>query len=123
DVGLRVEPEPGLLLGAVAEAVLGEVPGDPDGRGRRTALGATRATGPLRIRVEAQRTEDAPLGMIIGMEVRLPGGVHVAAGVRERPESASAGLSLPLPGGCVTVAGTWVPPLGTTLRLGVRLGS
>lgn len=121
DVGLRAEPEAGFTLGATAEAVVGEAPGDPDGRGRRTALGATRVVGPLRIVLEAQRTEGTPLALRIGAEVSLPGGVRLAAGAAEGPGSASAGLSLPLPHGRVTLAGAWVPPLGTTLRLGVSL--
>lgn len=121
DVGLRAEPEAGFTLGAVAEAVVGEAPGDPDGRGRRTALGAAREVGPLRIVLEAQRTERTPLALRIGVEARLPGGVRVAAGAAEGPGSVSAGVSLPLPHGRVTLAGAWVPPLGTTLRLGVAL--
>jgi hypothetical protein len=121
DVGLRAEPEPGFVLGATAEAVLGEAPGDPDGRGRRTALGAARHVGPLRIVLEAQTTESTPLALRIGVEASLPAGVRVAAGAAEQPGSVSAGLLLPLPHGRVTVAGAWVPPLGTTLRLGVSL--
>jgi hypothetical protein len=118
DVAFRVEPGPGWALGAVAEAVLGDVPGDPRGRGRRTSVGAVRSVGPLSFHAEAQRTEDRPLAAVGGVAWDVSG-FRLAVGGREDPASLAGGLSLPLPGVVVTVAGSWVPPLGTTVRLGV----
>lgn len=118
DIAFRVEPGPGWSLGAVAETVLGEVPGDPRGQGRRTSVGAVRRVGPLTFHAEAQRAEDRPLAAVGGVAWDLAG-FRLALGAREDPGSVAGGLSIPLPGLAVTLAGTWVSPLGTTLRVGV----
>jgi hypothetical protein len=121
DLAFRWNVEPGLVAGAVAEAVLGELPGGSGGDARRTAFGVARRLGPFRLVAEAQRREPSPLSAVLGAAWEPRPGLAVSAGAREDPASASAGLSLPVPGAVVSLSGTWVPPLGTTFRLGVRL--
>jgi hypothetical protein len=120
DAGLRVRPSAGAELSALLEAVLGEVPGDPEGTLRRTAIGAARRFGDLQVRIEVQRREDRPIGGVVGAEWALAPALRLRAGAREDPPSAAWGFSLRLAGLELSASATHAA-LGRTLRLGIAV--
>jgi len=118
DAGVRFRPAAGAEVAAVLEAVVGEVPGDPEGALRRTAVGASRRFGALAVRIEAQRREDRPLGGVLGVDWAPTRLLVLRAGAREDPASATWGFSVRLPGieASVSVAHA---ELGRTVRVGI----
>lgn len=123
DAGFRAEPFPGLVLGAFVESVLGEVPGDPGGRSRRTALGFSRRFGTWVLHTEAQRVGSGTLGAVVGLSVQVSPALEISVGAREDPGTLSWGARIAVGGASVSVAGTWRPPLGTSILVGIRLGA
>jgi hypothetical protein len=123
DAALLVRPLPGAEVGAVVEAVAGEVPGDAHGERRRAAIGIARCFGSVfRLTLEVQRRGEDPLAGVVGLECQLIGALDLRAGIRQEPVAPSCGFSLRLAAGRLDVAVTPTEPLGTTVRLGVRLG-
>ncbi len=123
DAGFRAEPFPGLVLGAFVESVLGEVPGDPGGRSRRTALGFSRQFGTWVLHTEAQRVGSGTLGAVVGLSAQVSPALEISVGAREDPGTLSWGARIAVGGASVSVAGTWRPPLGTSILVGIRLGA
>ncbi|MFN8177443.1 MAG: hypothetical protein U0167_19985 [bacterium] len=123
DAAFLAQPLPFAEIGAVVEAVAGEVPGDPDGERRRAAVGLARSFGSaFRLSLEVQRRGEDPLAGVVGLECHLLSVLDLRAGIRQEPVAPSCGFSLRLAAGRVDVAVTPTEPLGTTVRLGVRLG-
>ena len=123
DAAFLAQPLPGAEVGAVVEAVAGEVPGDPTGERRRAAVGVARTFGSaFRLSLEVQRRGEDPLAGVVGLEWHVLSELDLRAGIRQEPVAPSCGFSLRLAGGRVDVAATPTEPLGTTVRLGVRLG-
>ncbi len=120
DTGLRFRPGPDTEIAAVLEAVLGEIPGDPAGSLRRTALGSSRRFGSVTLRIEVQRREAFPLGGVVGVEWTPARVLVLRAGARADPPSAAWGLTVRLPGVAVSVSATHAA-LGRTVRVGVAV--
>jgi hypothetical protein len=122
DAAFLARPVSGLEVGALVESAAGEVPGDPKGARRRAAAGAARDFGrAFRAYLEVQRRgEDAPAG-VVGLSWRPVDALALRAGVRGEPVATSCGFSLRLAGSEVNVAVSSADPLGSTVRLGVRL--
>jgi hypothetical protein len=111
-------------VGAVVEAVCGEVPGDPEGARRRVAAGVAREFGrSFRAGVEVQRRGEDPLAGVVGLTWRPVDALALQAGLRQEPMAPSCGFSLRLAAGEVNVALVSSEALGNTYRVGVRLRS
>jgi hypothetical protein len=120
DAGLRVRPSPGTELAALLEAALGEIPGDPAGTLRRTALGAARRFGGLTLRIEVQRREDRPIGGVVGAEWEVAPALVLRAGAREDPPSVGWGFSVRVAAAELSASATHAA-LGPTVRVGIGL--
>jgi hypothetical protein len=120
DAGLRVRPSKEAELSALLEAALGEVPGDPEGTLRRTAIGVVRRLGDLEVRIEVQRREDRPIGGVVGAEWAVAPALVLRAGAREDPASAAWGFSLRLAGMELSASATHAA-LGRSLRVGIAV--
>lgn len=120
DAGLRFRPAAETEISAVLEAVLGEVPGDPVGSLRRTAVGSARRFGTVELRIEVQRREDGPLGGVVGVEWTSARTLVLRAGARGNPPSAAWGFSVLLPGFELAASATHAA-LGRTVRIGVAI--
>jgi hypothetical protein len=120
DAGLRIRPSAGAELAALLEAALGEVPGDPEGTLRRTALGVARSFGGLTVRIEAQRRENGPIGAVVGAEWAVVPALVLRVGAREDPSSAAWGFSVRVAGAALSVSATHAS-LGRTVRVGIAV--
>jgi len=109
-------------IGGVVEAVVGEVPGDPGGLHRRSALGVSRDVGPGGLLLEVQRTESRALAARVGASVALPAGLLLRAGLRQDPAAVTWGFGVRIGPLRLDVAAAEGGPLGRTVRLGARLG-
>jgi hypothetical protein len=120
DVAFRALPDADTGLGAVLEAVLGEVPGDPRAELRRTAFGMARRLGSRAgLRVELQRQGDGPLAAVLGGSWAPWEPLTLRAGAREEPRTVSWGFTVRR--GAVAVSGSAAhTALGRTLRIGLR---
>lgn len=122
DVALHAVPDPDTRLGATLEAVLGTLPGDPEGRLRRTAVGVARTLArSLTLHLEVQRREDRPLAGVVGLAWTPVAPLTLRVGAREGPPAAAWGFSARLPGATLSTSVTEHPALGRTVRLGLLL--
>ena len=120
DAGFRVRPSPASEIAAVVGTVAGEVPGDPGGEARRTAVGLARTFGTLTVVLEGQHESSRPLAGVLGVELRLHPSFVVRAGAREDPLELSWGFSLH-PGSLEIAASvSHHESLDETVRIGVR---
>jgi hypothetical protein len=120
DLAFRALPDADTGLGAVLEAVVGEVPGDPRAEHRRTALGIARRFGAAAVlRVELQRQGGGPLAAVLGGSWTPWPPLALRAGAREEPRTVSWGFTVRR--GAVAVSGSAAhTALGRTLRIGLR---
>ncbi|MEZ5063890.1 MAG: hypothetical protein R3B81_04105 [bacterium] len=95
DLSLRVSAS-GAEIGAVAEAVAGEIPGDPTGERRRSSLGVRSPLARGDVFLELQRTEDRAPSLVLGVTQRLAPGLEARAGIREDTGEIAFGLGLTL---------------------------
>ena len=110
-------------IGAALEGVVGSAPGDPTGSSRRAALGISRRLVPaLDLALEIQRRGNGPLGPVVGVAWYPVPPLALYGGARQEPPALAGGLSVGRPGLRVDASFDRADPLGTTLRLGVRLG-
>jgi hypothetical protein len=122
DAGARIRPDQDLEIGVVLDALVGEVPGDPDGRLRRTAVGVRRRLGPgLSLLIEAEGWGEAPLAGRAGVSWEPGAGLRLLAGVGERPDRVSWGLSV-IRGPLDLRVAVSEKTLGRTIRFGVAWG-
>lgn len=123
DAAFLARPVAGVEVGALLEAACGDVPGDPQGVCRRAAAGAARDFGrSLRATIEVQRRGEDPLAGVVGLTWQPVDALALQAGIRQEPMVPSCGFSLRLAGNEVNVAMASSGALGTTYRVGVRLG-
>jgi hypothetical protein len=120
DVAFLARPDSATAIGAVAEAVLGEVPGDARGERRRTAFGVARRLGRGAVlRVELQRHGEGPLAAALGFSWVPWSPLTLRAGAREDPRALAWGFTVRRAG--VSLSGSAShASLGRTLRVGLR---
>ena len=121
DLAFLARPDSATALGAVAEAVLGELPGDPRGDRRRTALGAARRLGRRAVlRVELQRQGGGPLAAALGFSWTPWRPLTLRAGAREDPRTLTWGFTVRR-GGLSLSGSAAHAALGRTVRVGLRV--
>ncbi len=121
DAGVRATVA-GLEIGAVVDAVAGEVPGDPGGAGRRAAVGVRRTVASLTVALEVQRRGRDPLSGVIGVAWRPAPPLRLWSGARGDPAELSWGFAVGAGAAAGEVAVTHTAPLAPTVRVGVTLG-
>jgi hypothetical protein len=120
DLAFRIRAGP-AEIGGVAEALVGEVPGDPQGRHHRTSLGVARAIGPGRVLLEVERTESRPLAARLGASLSLPAGIRLGAGLAQDPAEITWGFGVRVGRAALDVAAAEGGALGRTVRLGIGI--
>lgn len=108
----------GLELGAVVDAVAGEVPGDPRGEARRAAVGVRRTVASLTVALEVQRRGPDRLAGVVGAEWRPLPALRLWSGARGSPQELAWGFAVGAGAVAGEVAATHAP-LGPTVRVGV----
>ena len=110
----------GLRLGAVVEAVAGDVPGDPRAISRRAALGVSRRAGSVGIALELQRRGEDPLTGVVGALWEPLPALRIYGGARGDPATMTWGFAAGMAGVRIEVAVDHPPVVGSTVRVGLR---
>jgi hypothetical protein len=119
DVGLRARLDPSTEVGLLLVSVAGGVPGDPDRRLSRSALGVARAFPKgLRLFVELARRADREPAVAAAASWALGPALTLSGGIREEPRSFSWGASFRVAAVGVSFSSTESDPLGRTVRFG-----
>ena len=113
----------GLRLGAVVEAVAGEVPGDPEVSHRRAAVGVSRRAASLRVALELQRSGQDPLAAVVGIMWEPLPALRLHAGARGDPATLTWGFSVGGAGVRADVAVLHPQVVGSTVRVGLRFAA
>lgn len=112
----------GLELGAVVDAVAGEVPGDPEGAARRAAIGARRTVTSFTVALEVRRRGREPLAGVIGVAWQPAPALRLWSGARGDPAELSWGFAVGAGPAAGQVAVTHTAPLAPTVRVGIMVG-